>query len=276
MSDTSWTAWSEPVNLGKEINTPEEDWGYKVTTDGKRAYFSTVSNEGFGAEDIYYIDLPQIAKPESNVVAVQGKVLDENGKPVDAVIKWDNVNQLKEIGEAKTDPNTGEYYIALPVGKYYAYYANVKGYYSAVSYLDLSDSNSYKEVKTDLNLSSVESLENSGKSIKIENIFFDFNSYDLKEDSYAALNLVYRFMALNPSIIVEINAFTDNVGSEQYNLKLSENRAMSVVNYLVEKGIELDRLFPQGFGKSNPVASNDTEQGRALNRRVEFRLRKPK
>jgi len=276
LSDTSWTEWSEPVNLGKEINTSEEDWGYKITTDGKRAYFSTISDEGFGAEDIYYIDLPQIAKPESNVVAVKGKVLDENGNPVETLIKWDDVNQLREIGEAKTDPNTGEYYIALPVGKYYAYYADVKGYYSAVNYLDLSDSNSYKEVRTDLNLSSVESLENSGKSIKIENIFFDFNSYDLKDESFAALNLVYRFMALNPSIIVEINAFTDNVGSEQYNLKLSENRAMSVVNYLVDKGIDMNRLFPQGYGKANPLASNETEEGRALNRRVEFRLRKPR
>lgn len=274
LSDTSWTQWSEPVNLGKEINTAEEDWGYKITTDGKRAYFSTISDEGFGEEDIYSIDLPVLAKPQSNVVAVQGKVVDENGKPVEANIKWEDVNQLKEVGEAKTDPLTGEYYIALPVGKYYAYFADVKGYYSTVNYLDLTDSSQYKEVTTDVNLTSVESLEKSGKTIKIENIFFDSGKFDLREESYAALNLLYKFMVVNPSIYVDINAHTDNIGSDSYNLKLSENRAGSVVDYLVKKGIDKSRLFPQGFGKSKPVASNDTEEGRALNRRVEFSLRK--
>ncbi len=274
LNDSSWTEWSEPVNLGKEINTAEEDWGYKITTDGRRAYFSTISPEGFGEEDIYYVDLPVSAKPQSNVVAVQGKVVDENGKPVDAIIKWEDVNLLKEVGEAKTDPETGEYYIALPVGKYYAYFAEVKGYYSTVNYLDLTDSSGYKEVKTDVNLSSIESLEKSGKAIKIENIFFDSGKFDLREESYAALDLLYRFMKVNPEIYVEINAHTDNIGRDDYNQKLSENRAGSVVDYLVNKGIDRSRLFPQGFGKTMPVASNGTEEGRALNRRVEFRLRK--
>jgi outer membrane protein OmpA-like peptidoglycan-associated protein len=274
LSDTSWTDWSTPVNLGKEINTAEEDWGYKITTDGKTAYFSTISDEGFGEEDIYYVDLPVIAKPQSNVFAVQGRVVDENGKPVDAIIKWEDVNQNKEVGEAKTDPETGEYYMALPVGKYYAYFAEVKGYYSTVNYLDLTDSNSYKEVKIDVNLTSIESLEKSGKAIKIENIFFDSGKYDLKEESYAALDLLFKFMKVNPEIFVEINAHTDSVGSDSYNQKLSENRANSVVQYLVGKGIDNSRLFPQGFGRSQPVASNNTDEGKALNRRVEFRLRK--
>jgi len=274
LNDSSWTEWSEPVNLGKEINTAEEDWGYKITTDGRRAYFSTISPEGFGEEDIYYVDLPVSAKPQSNVVAVQGKVVDENGKPVDAIIKWEDVNLLKEVGEAKTDPETGEYYIALPVGKYYAYFAEVKGYYSTINYLDLTDSSGYKEVKTDVNLSSIESLEKSGKAIKIENIFFDSGKFDLREESYAALDLLYRFMKVNPEIYVEINAHTDNIGRDDYNQKLSENRAGSVVDYLVNKGIDRSRLLPQGFGKTMPVASNGTEEGRALNRRVEFRLRK--
>ena len=218
--------------------------------------------------------MPVNAKPQSNVVAVQGKVVDENGKPVDAIIKWEDVNLLKEVGEAKTDPETGEYFIALPVGKYYAYFAEVKGYYSTVNYLDLTDSSGYKEVKTDVNLSSIESLEKSGKAIKIENIFFDSGKFNLREESYEALDLLYKFMKVNPEIYVEINAHTDNIGKDEYNKRLSENRAGSVVDYLINKGIDRSRLFPQGFGKTMPVATNDTEEGRALNRRVEFRLRK--
>lgn len=274
LSDTSWTDWSEPVNLGKEINTSEEDWGYKITTDGKRAYFSTKGSTGYGAEDIYYINLPQYAKPELNVTTVTGKVLDENGKPVDATIRWEDFDQLKEVGVAKTNPVTGEYFIALPVGKYYAYYADVKGYYSTVKYLDLTQAKAYQEVKTDVNVVSVDELKNTGMSIRIENIFFDFDKYDLKEKSYEALNLLYKFLNTNPDIVVEINAYTDNIGSDKYNQKLSENRAGSVVNYLIEKGISRSRLYPQGFGKGDPIASNETEEGRALNRRVEFRLRK--
>ena len=225
-------------------------------------------------EDIYYIDLPQNAKPDREVITVVGKVLDENGKPVDATIKWEDIDRLKEVGEAKTNPQTGEYFIALPVGRYYAYYADVKGYYSTVNYLDLTAEKTFKEITTDVNLVSVEELKNSGKGIRIDNIFFDFDSYELKEKSFEALNLLFKFMKDNPEILVEINAYTDNVGTDKYNLKLSQNRANSVVDYLVKKGIDDLRLYPTGFGKQNPVASNETEQGRALNRRVEFRLRK--
>jgi outer membrane protein OmpA-like peptidoglycan-associated protein len=270
--DSSWTQWSTPLNLGKEINTPEEDWGYKITTDGMRAYFSTVSEGGFGEEDIYFIDLPKIAKPVSDVITIMGKVIDENGLPVYAKIRWEDIDQLKEVGVANTDPETGEYFIALPIGKHYAYYADVKGYYSTVNYLDLTAAKAYQEMKTDVELISIESLKKSGKTIKIENIFFDFDKYELKETSYEALNLLYKFMTVNPEIKVEINAHTDNVGSESYNLHLSEQRASSVVNYLVQKGIDSNRLVPQGFGEAFPVADNSTEEGRALNRRVEFKI----
>lgn len=274
LSDTSWTLWSEPVNLGKEINTAEEDWGYKISTDGKYAYFSTVNDRGFGDEDIYYINLPKMARPHLDVFSISGRVIDESGNPVDATLRWEDVDLLREVGVAKTDPATGEYFIALPVGKYYAYYADVKGYYSTIHYMDLTDSNAYKEITANIDLTSVESLMNTGRSIIINNIFFDFDRYELKEKSYEALNLLYKFMKDNSEILVEINAHTDDIGSDSYNLNLSEKRAQSVVNYLIQKGISMERLFPHGFGEANPIATNETEEGRALNRRVEFRLRK--
>lgn len=274
LSDTSWTEWSEPVNLGKEINTPNEDWGYKISTDGKTAYFSTVNDIGFGEEDIYYADLPEEVQPVSDVVTINGKVLDENGNPVEALIKWEDVELKKEVGVAKTDPVTGEYFIALPTGRYYAYYADVKGFYSIVNYLDLTAAKAFEQINTNMSVISVEELKNSGKAIKIENIFFDSGKYDLKEESHEALNLLYRFMHANPEVMVEINAHTDNVGSDHFNQELSEKRAASVVQYLIGMGLDPSHLVPQGFGETQPVATNDTEEGRALNRRVEFRLRK--
>ena len=274
LSDTSWTEWSEPVNLGKEINTPQEDWGYKITTDGKQAFFSTVNDMGFGEEDIYYVELPEEVQPVSDVVTINGKVLDENGEPVEATIKWEDVELKKEVGIAKTDPVTGEYFIALPTGRYYAYYADVKGFYSIVNYLDLTAAKAFEQINTNMSVISIEELQNSGKAIKIENIFFDSGKFDLKEESHEALSLLYRFMHANPEVQVEINAHTDDIGSDHFNQELSEKRASSVVQYLVQIGIEPGRLLPQGFGETQPVGSNSTEEGRALNRRVEFRLRK--
>lgn len=274
LNDSSWTEWSEPVNLGKEINTPNEDWGYKISIEGKQAYFSTVNDMGFGEEDIYYVELPEEVQPVSDVVTVNGKVLDENGSPVDAIIKWEDVELKKEVGVAKTDPVTGEYFIALPTGRYYAYYADVKGFYSIVNYLDLTAAKAFEQISTNMSVISVEELKNSGKAIKIENIFFDSGKFDLKEESHEALSLLYRFMHANPELMVELNAHTDDIGSDHFNQELSEKRAASVVRYLVEIGIDASRLIPQGFGEIQPVAPNNTEEGRALNRRVEFRLRK--
>ncbi len=274
LNDSSWTEWSEPINLGKEVNTADEDWGYKITTDGRRAYFSTINDMGFGEEDIYYIDLPEIAKPQSSVVTVVGKVIDENGNPVEALIRWEDFERTKDIGSAKTDPQSGEFLIALPIGKSYAYYAEVKGYYGTVNYLDLTKAESYKEIETTVNLISVEGLISSGKAIKIENIFFDSGKYELKEESFESLSRLFKFLHDNDELVVEINAHTDNIGSDEYNLNLSNNRASSVVNYLVSKGIDATKLIAQGFGESQPVAPNDTDEGRALNRRVEFKLRR--
>ncbi len=274
LSDTSWTEWSEPVNLGKEINTAEEDWGYKISTDGKHAYFSTINDMGFGEEDIYFVELPEEVQPVSDVVTINGKVLDENGNPVDATIRWEDVEAKREVGVAKTDPVTGEYFIALPTGRYYAYYADVKGFYSIVNYLDLTAAKAFEEVQTNMSVISIEELKNSGKAIKIENIFFDSGKWDLKDESHEALNLLYRFMYANPEVLVEINAHTDNIGSDQFNQELSLKRAASVVNYLIQKGLEGSRLVPQGFGEAQPVADNNTDEGRAMNRRVEFRIRK--
>ncbi|MCC7158173.1 MAG: PD40 domain-containing protein [Ignavibacteria bacterium] len=274
LNDSSWTEWSEPVNLGKEINTPQEDWGYKISTDGNVAYFSTINDDGFGEEDIYYVELPEEVQPVSDVVTINGKVLDENGKPVEATIKWEDVELKKEVGIAKSDPETGEYFIALPTGRYYAYYADVKGFYSIVNYLDLTASKAFEQISTDMSVISIEELKNSGKAIKIENIFFDSGKFELKDESHEALNLLYRFMHANPDVIVELNAHTDDVGSDHFNLVLSGKRANSVVQYLIQIGIDISRLVPQGFGESQPVAPNDTEEGRALNRRVEFRVKK--
>jgi outer membrane protein OmpA-like peptidoglycan-associated protein len=272
LSDTSWNDWSEPVNLGKDINTSGNDIAYKITTDGSLAYFSSNRPGGKGGYDIYSITLPESARPENNVFTVSGKVTDENENPVDADIKWFNLNLNRIAGSLKSDPETGEYTITLPVGSNYSYFAEKTGYYSVSNNVDLSEEKGFGEKTVDIKMISIKSLQESESTIKLNNIYFDFDKYELKPESYSELDRLYRFLSDNPGIRVEISAHTDSKGSDEYNLELSQKRAESVVNYLVAKGIDSGRLIAKGYGETQPVADNETEEGRALNRRVEMRI----
>lgn len=270
LSDTSWTSWSEPVNLGKDINTSGFDVAYKISTDGEYAFFSSDRPGGKGGYDIYSIKLPKEARPEKNVVTIKGKVTDENNAPLDASLKWYNIDLNLNSGSLTSNPETGDYIVILPVGTKYSYFAEKPGYYSVSKEIDLGAENIYKELTEDIILVSLKSLRET--AIKLNNIYFDFDKYELKPESFVELDRVYKFMSENPDVKIELSAHTDSKGSDQYNLSLSQKRAESVVNYLVSKGIISERMIAKGYGKSQPVASNDTEEGRAQNRRVEMKI----
>ncbi|MCC6866075.1 MAG: OmpA family protein [Ignavibacteria bacterium] len=270
LSDTGWNDWSEPVNLGKEVNTSGYDVAYKITTDGKYAYFSSDREGGKGGYDIYRISLPKTAMPEKNVLTVMGKVTDENMKPLDAKLLWYELGTNKNAGSLTSDPVSGNYIITLPVGINYSYFAEREGYYSVSNNIDLSNKNEFGELNVDIVLQSLESIKNV--PVVLNNIYFDFDRFELKPESFTELDRVVKFLKDNPGVKIEIAAHTDNKGSEDYNLTLSQKRAESVVNYLVQKGISPERLFAKGYGEQMPVADNSTEQGAAKNRRVEMKV----
>ncbi|MCI0448297.1 MAG: OmpA family protein [Chlorobi bacterium] len=270
LSDTSWTEWSEPVNLGKEINTSGFDVAYKITTDGEYAFFSSDREGGKGGYDIYSIKLPREAKPERNVVTIKGKVTDENMTPLDAGLKWYELSSNRNFGALTSNPETGEYIITLPNGSAYSYFAEKAGYYSVSNNVDLSGENSFKEMTVDIVMHSIKSL--AELSIKLNNIYFDFDKYDLKPESFVELDRVFKFLTDNPDVNIEISAHTDSRGSDEYNLELSQKRAESVVSYLMSNGINPGRLIAKGYGESSPVASNETEEGMSANRRVEMKV----
>jgi outer membrane protein OmpA-like peptidoglycan-associated protein len=272
LNDSSWTEWSEPVNLGKDINTSVNDIAYKITTDGNLAYFTSDRPGGKGGYNIYSITLPEEAKPDKNVLTVSGKVTDENDNPLDAGISWFNLSLNKNAGSLKSNPETGEYTITLTVSSKYSYYAEKQGYYSVSNDIDLTEEKSFGEMTVNIKMVSVKSLQESEAPLKLNNIYFDFDRYEIKLESFSELDRVYKFLNDNPGINVEISAHTDAVGSDEYNLELSQQRAESVVNYLIAKGINSDRLIAKGYGESQPVADNETEAGKALNRRVEMKI----
>jgi outer membrane protein OmpA-like peptidoglycan-associated protein len=269
LSDTSWTEWSEPVNLGKSINTSGTDYNYKITSFGDIAYFAKGSE--VNEYDIYSVTLSKKAKPELFVVTISGKVIDEMGKPLQAHIKWENIENGENLGILESNPQNGEFFIVLPVGKNYSYYAEKTGYYPITKNIDLKAITENRKINIDITLISQKTIE-EGKPVVLNNIFFDYNKYELKSESYSELNRIVELFKNNPFWLIQINGYTDSKGEDDYNLKLSKNRAQSVVDYIVSKGIEIFRITALGYGKASPIASNDTEEGREHNRRVEFSI----
>lgn len=273
LSDTSWTDWSSPQNLGKEINTTGDDLGYKIATSGEKAYFSAYGGtQGLGGYDLYSVTLPGKARPEA-VATIEGKVTDEEARPLEAVIKWEDLETGENVGQLKSNPQDGSYFIALPLGRNYGYYAEKEDFYPVSENIDLTEETEALDVTEDIVLVRMEMIK-QGITVRINNIFFDFDRYELKPSSYPELNRLAEVLADNPGAKVEIAGHTDNVGTAAYNQELSDNRARAVVDYLASKGIEASRLIARGYGETRPVDTNDTEEGRTQNRRVEFKFLK--
>lgn len=267
--DNSWTKWSEPENLGPEINTKDWDAYYVIPASGNYAY--TVSNtSGLGGSDLFRIKLPDAAKPNP-VVLVKGKVLNAKTKePIAANISYEVLPSGMEAGIARSNPATGEYKIVLPYGANYGYHAKVPGYLSVNENLELVETKAYAEVVRDLYLVPIE----VGQSIVLNNVFFVQSKAVLQPSSYPELDRLAKIMQDNPSIEIKLSGHTDNQGDPAKNVQLSEERVKVVEEYLVAKGINTSRISGQGFGGAKPIASNATEETRKLNRRVEFTITK--
>lgn len=253
--EDSWTEWSEPVNLGKEINTVDDEWGYKVTTSGEVAYFAARNRkDGYGGWDTYSVTLPKEAKPEV-VVTIRGKVIDRAGNPLAADIKWEDLATGQNVGELKSDPQNGSYFIPLTLGINYGYYAEVPGYYPVSSSVNLQNSTQSHDITEDIVLVAIEELKQKDTTVRINNIFFDFDQYDLRPESFPELRRLGKILQENPELQVEIAGHTDNVGPEAHNLWLSNNRALAVVDYLVSLGCDHTKLIALGHGEGKPIAA---------------------
>lgn len=263
-----WYNWTKPQNLGSVINSANDDAYFSITASGEDAYYCSGNlNRNM---DIYEINLPPSQRPHP-VVLVLGKVV--NGKtkePIDSKIIYEDLSTGKEIGHAKASHKTGTYQIALPSGINYGYRATSKGFISVSQNLDLSNLTAYKEISQDLYLLP----EEVGQIARLNNLFFEYNKAYLRPESTPELSRLFVFLKENPTIEIEIQGHTDSTGTDEYNQKLSEDRAKAVQSFLVSKTIEPRRLTIQAFGEKKPIADNATPEGMAQNRRVEFVIKK--
>lgn len=267
--DTTWRSWSMPVNLGKIVNTKLWDAYFNIPASGDYAFFVSTNNS-FGREDIFKVYLPKALRPKP-VVIVYGTVLNKKtNQPLEATIQYEVLPEGKIVGIAKSNSLTGEYKIVLPGGAKYGFLAKADSFVSINENINIRVDLRYQEIPRDLYLVPLE----VGETVRLNNIFFEYNKSELLEDSYSELKRLTKLLKDNPNMEIEIAGHTDNIGSTAYNLDLSRRRAQSVADYLTSEGIEPQRLKVRGYGERLPVSSNETEEGRQMNRRVEFKILK--
>lgn len=267
--------WSAPINLGEPINTPEDDLFFVLAANGRTGYYATGRNGG--VKNIYQIRFTPIEREEEKepsgpqLTVFKGTIKDsETGLPIGAIIEVTDNEKNEVIATYNSNSNTGRYLISLPAGKNYGINVNAEGYLFSSHSFDLTNDSlsAYQEVKKDIDLNKLK----IGSRVVLKNIFFDYDKATLRSESVAELNRLKRIMNDNPTMKIEIGGHTDSRGADDYNNRLSKDRAQSVVNYLIENGISAERMTYKGYGKAQPVATNDTPEGRQENRRVEFKI----
>ena len=267
LNEDSWTEWSEPVNLGKEINTAGNDCWYRISTDGKRAYFT---KEKDGLQDLYQMNLPIRLRPNM-VATVSGHITDHHQKPVAAELRWEDLQSGNTVGHCKTDPADGSYFIVLPLGRIYGYYVSDDDYFPVSKSIDLRNTDTATNMVEDIPVVSFEQMIEEEIAVPINNLFFNVGKADLLPLSVNELKRVATIIK-KQGLRVEIAGHTDDTGTEELNQGLSERRAMSVKNFLVKQGCNESLIQTVGYGSSRPIAPNDNEKNRRLNRRVEMRF----
>lgn len=260
--------WSAPQNLGYPINTYADEATLSVNAKGDTAYFSSDNLDGFGKKDIYSFALYEQARP-SSVSFMKGFVYDaDTRKPLAARFELISLKTGRTRVASVAASKTGDFLVCLPVDEPFALNVSFPGYLFYSEHIALDYAYRDKPMRKEILLQPIR----SGMSIVLNNIFYRTNQYAIEESSAAELNRLLRFMLQNKDVRVEISGHTDNVGSAALNRELSQHRADAVAAYLVQKGIDASRIKAVGYGFDKPVATNETEEGRARNRRTELKI----
>lgn len=299
-------SFSEPENIGYPINSSDQDIYFVLSADNKFGYYASGGfhdgsdgrheHQGFGEKDIYVITMPppeQIAvaktrttsmessrgrkklgtveevKVTNPITILKGTITDAlTKKPLNAKLVLVDNDKNETVSEFESNASTGKYLIVLPSGKNYGLAVQKTDYMFHSENFNIPPSTDYQEITKDVELKKIA----IGTKIVLNNIFFDFDAATLRDESTAELERLLKLLNDVPNLKIEIGGHTDSKGADDYNLKLSDRRAQAVVKYLIGKGISSSRLQSKGYGETKPVATNDTDEGRQLNRRTEFEI----
>ncbi|MDO3644102.1 OmpA family protein [Mucilaginibacter sp. L3T2-6] len=260
--------WQKPENLGYPINSSGDENGLTLTATGAYAFFSSNKLNGFGGYDVYTFEMPQNIRPQL-VTYVKGIVRDAKTKaPLEAAVEIIDLEKKESVYQDYSDATLGDFLATLTSGKNYGLNISKSGYLFYSANFSLIG----HEPKNPFNISVLLEPIEVGNKVILNNIFFDTNKFDLKPESITELQQLVDFLTLNPTLHIEISGHTDDVGNDALNQTLSENRAKAVYQYLIANKIAADRLVYMGYGKTQPIAPNTTDDGRKQNRRTEFKI----
>jgi outer membrane protein OmpA-like peptidoglycan-associated protein len=263
------TNWTQPVNIGYPINTGSDQVGLFIASNGEKGYYTDDnSDKGQGRSLLYTFDVPEsLQKMITPTRYAKGKVFDKKTETVLASeIDLYDLKTQQKVGSFSSDSQNGSFLAVLNSGGEYAFYVSRPGYLFKSLTFSVNDSASF--VDLDIPLEAIE----KDKAEVLNNIFFQTGAFTLDEKSKVELNKMIEFLTKNKAIKIEISGHTDDVGSDSENMELSRKRAQSVQEYLHQSGIAADRISAKGYGETQPVAPNDSEQNRQKNRRIEWRI----
>lgn len=299
--------WGKPVNVGYPVNSSDDDVFFVTSGSGRYAYYTSFREDGFGEKDLYRITFlgpekqplisgednllvnakpvkevklePKVEITTASLIILKGTIRDEQTKlPLGASIELIDNEKNELITSFTSDGTTGKYMITIPGGINYGIAVKADGYLFHSENIFIPKSSGYREYQKDIDLKKIE----VGKAIVLRNIFYDFDKATLRSESTAELERLIKLMNENPTLKIELSSHTDSRGSDTYNQKLSEDRAKSVVDYLVTKGINSSRLVHKGYGETQLLVSDDEiakmktnterEEAHQMNRRTEFKI----
>lgn len=270
LTEDSWTEWSTPVNIGKYFNTSGDNWGYKISTNGKKAYFSEEKSTKDQNQGLFWTKLPPRLRPEL-VATIKGNLKDRDEKPIAAHLVIEDLTSGDFVAEANSDPTSGDFFVVLPLGKIYGYHVEKNEFYPMSGNIDLRQEEDAVEKLDNIEMITFAEMINEKLAVPVNNLFFDFGKSDLLPTSKPELKRIAEILKTG-DLKISIEGHTDNVGDDDSNYKLSLRRCNAVKLYLILQGVSPSQMETIGFGSTEPVASNETEEGRALNRRVELRF----
>jgi outer membrane protein OmpA-like peptidoglycan-associated protein len=261
-------SWNSPQNLGYPLNTEGDERSIIITRDGKKGIVSSSTSKGFGSYDIFDFDLPEDVKP-APVTFVRAKVFDKESKlAVAARAEIIDVENNQTLLITTSDKQNGSFLACLPAGKEYALNVTANGYLFYSDNFNVREMKDYKPFELEVPLVKVV----AGETVVLKNIFFNSGSAELSKNSRAELEKIAAFMKINAETSIELGGHTDNTGTENINKQLSLQRANNVKTALMNLGIVESRIKTMGYGASKPIAANDTEEGKELNRRTELKI----
>jgi outer membrane protein OmpA-like peptidoglycan-associated protein len=263
--DDTWTAWSPPENLGSGVNTPKWDGYLTVPANGELGYMCSIKGKSV---DIFQFKVFEEISPEP-VAIVSGTVLDaDTRKPITADIAVQIAKNNSVFSKLNYDPETGEFKTIVPTRETYRLATTKEKYFSKEDIIDLSKDRKYNDIKLTILLVPIK----EGQKITMSSTMFEQGDFKVQASAFADLDKLATVMTQNSAMEILLEGHTDNQGEPALNLKLSEDRVREVKNYLVGKGIAAERVQTKAWGSLKPIASNELEETRRRNRRVEFTI----